>query len=141
MEKMFQEKITENRKPSSSKSNALVITYDGQPIGMHSINPLVEGDHGIFHAHIWDPKFRRRGLAMHSYPKACRVFVDRFNLKKIVFKTPVGNFGAIRVKEKLGIRELGEEVISFSIVKDGTLARVFELTRAEVEQKWAKVLA
>jgi RimJ/RimL family protein N-acetyltransferase len=137
MEKSLREKITENGKLSSSKSNALVIAYEGQSIGMHSINPLVEGDHGIFHAHIWNPKFRRRGLGMHSYPKACRVFLDRFDLKKIAFKTPVGNSGAIRVKEKLGIREVGEEVISFSIVKDGTLARAFELTRAEVERKWA----
>jgi hypothetical protein len=38
------------------------------------------------------------------------------------------------VKEKLGIRSIGEEVIGFSIIKEGTNAKVFELTRDEVKK-------
>jgi hypothetical protein len=62
---------------------------------------------------------------------ACRVFLQRFDLKRILFKTPAQNVGAIRVKEKLGIRCLGEEVVDFGIIRPGTLAKVYELTREE----------
>ena len=135
MENGLRNKLVENQKLPTSKLNVLTILYNQQPIGIHPINPIVENDYGVFHAHIWDPKFRRQGIAMHSYPMACRFFFDRFNLKRILFKTPKQNLGAIRVKEKLGIRVIGEEEIDFSIVKKGTIATVFELTREEAMQK------
>lgn len=108
--------------------------YDGNPIGMHTMNPLIEGDYGVFHAHIWEPSLRRRGVGLHSYPKALKIFMERFKLNRILFKTPTQNVGAIRVKEKLKIRYVGEEVINFGIIKDGTLAKVFEVTREEMGQ-------
>lgn len=138
MEKNLREKVAANRSLSASKLNALVIMHGQTPIGLHTINPLIEGDYGIFHAHIIDPKFRGRGIGLQSYPKACRIFLERFDLKKIVFKTPLRNVGAIRVKEKLGIRQIGEEVIGFSIIRDGTPAKVFEWTREEIERKWPR---
>jgi len=121
------------RQTPPAKLNALVIAYDNKPVGFHTLHPLVEGDHAIFHAHIWDADFRRRGLGQHSYAKACRIFMDRFSLNRIIFKTPKQNTGAIRVKEKLGIRCIGEERIGFGIIRENTPAKVFELTRAEVE--------
>lgn len=132
MEAALSEKIAANQKLESSKLNALIITHESRAIGIHTINPLVEGDYGIFHAHIIDPEFRRRGVGRISYPKACRIFLERFGLQKVVFKTPIQNMGAIRVKEKLGIRLIGEEVIGFSIIKEGTRAKVFEWTRSEL---------
>lgn len=57
----------------------------------------------------------------------------RFKLKRIVFKTPAQNAASIRIKEKLGIRYLGEETVGFGIVKEGTLAKVFEVTREEAD--------
>ena len=65
--------------------------------------------------------------------------MSRFNLSRILFKTPVQNIGAIRVKEKLGIRYIGEEIIGFGIIKEGTKAKVFELTRDEIENKWSTI--
>ncbi|TAJ69308.1 MAG: hypothetical protein EPO42_15640 [Gallionellaceae bacterium] len=70
---------------------------------------------------------------MKSYPLALKIFFERFNLKQILFKTPAQNIGAIRVKEKLKIRCTGEEIIGFSVIKDGTLAKTFALTRAEAD--------
>jgi len=61
------------------------------------------GDFGIFHAHLWEKSRRGCGIGMHTYPKACHIFFERFDLRRILFKTPVQNMGAIRVKEKLGI--------------------------------------
>ena len=133
MEKGLRDKCRQNLELLTSKSSALVILYKGQPIGVHTLFPVTEGDSGIFHAHIWNPDLRRRGLAMHTYPMACQRFMRRFNLKRILFKTPAQNIGAIRVKQKLGIRQIGEEVIGFGIIEDGTLASVFELICDEVD--------
>ncbi len=52
--------------------------------------------------------------------------MERFQLKKILFKTPIQNVGAIRVKEELGIRSVGEENISFSIIQNGTWVKIFD---------------
>jgi RimJ/RimL family protein N-acetyltransferase len=114
-----------------SRLTSLAVLHEGQFVGFHNLSPLVEGDFGVFHAHISQPEFRRRGVAECSYPQACRVFLQRFDLKRILFKTPAQNAGAIRVKEKLGIRFIGEELVDFGIIRPGTLAKVYELTRAE----------
>lgn len=132
MEENFKSRILKNELLESSKLSALVITYDQKPIGIHSINPLFENDYGIFHAHIWDREFRGKGVGLISYQMACRVFMERFHLTKILFKTPIQNTGAIRVKEKIGIRCIGEETIGFGIIRDGTRAEVFELTKEEL---------
>lgn len=134
MEKTLRERARAHATSSPSKLNVLMILHDGQPIGCHTLNPIQEGDHGVFHAHIFRADMRGRGVGMHSYPKACRVFMDRFDLPRILFKTPKQNVGAIRVKEKLGIRRIGEEAVSLGVIKDGTLAVVFELKREELEQ-------
>lgn len=134
MEKSLKEKLQANKLLPESKLNALAILYNGEAIGFHTINPVTEGDFGIFHAHIWNPSMRRRGVGMHSYPKACQVFMQRFNLERILFRTPVQNLGAIRVKEKLGIHCVGEEIVGFSIIKEGTLAKVFELRNSEMRR-------
>jgi RimJ/RimL family protein N-acetyltransferase len=127
------EKCSTNSGLPKSKLNAVAIMFDGGPIGFHTLNPVVEGDYGIFHAHIWNPEFRGRGICVLSYPKACRLFFARFDLKRILFKTPVQNRGAIRVKEKLGIPCVGEEVVGFGIIRDGTSAKVFELKREDLD--------
>jgi hypothetical protein len=117
----------------ASKLRSLAITYKGKAIGSHAICPLEEGDHGVFHAHIWQPEMRGKGIARLTYPNACLIFMERFDLKRILFKTPIQNVGAIRVKEELGLRCSGEEIVGFDIIRDGTLAKVFELTRLEAE--------
>jgi RimJ/RimL family protein N-acetyltransferase len=120
-------KCSDNEKLPQSKINALIIHYDGKPIGLHTINPLLEGDYGIFHAHFWNKELRGQGLGTQSYKAACEIFMKRFALKRILFKTPVQNRSAIRVKEKLNITCVGEEVINFGLYKEGTIAKVFEL--------------
>ncbi len=127
-------KCRENASRPSSKLNALIILYDEKPVGFHTMTPVVEGDYGIFHAHVWDTQLRGRSLGVHTYPKACRIFLDRFDLKRILFKTPKQNLGAIRVKEKLGIPLIGEEVINFGIYREGTLSQVYELTRPHADR-------
>jgi RimJ/RimL family protein N-acetyltransferase len=134
MKLSLEERIQKNSQLEKSKLNAFVILFENLPIGFHTLSPVEEGKFGIFHAHICLPEFRKRGVGMSSYPIACKEFIQRFNLEKIVFKTPKQNTGALRVKEKLGIKKTGEEKIGFGIIKDGTDASVFEWTRFEIQE-------
>lgn len=131
MRKSLRNKVKTNRRLLHSKLNALVILVNREPIGFHTLTSVKEGDSGIFHAHICKKELRGQGIGLQSYPEACRIFMERFDLQKIHFKTPLQNIGAIRVKEKLGIRCVGEETLNFDIIKEGTLGKIFELTRQE----------
>lgn len=135
MKEFLEEKCLENQKAAISQINSLTILVDDQPIGFHTINPLTVDEEGIFHAHIWDESFRRKGVATKSYLLACSTFMERFNLERIIFKTPKQNIAAIKVKEKLGFRYAGEEVVSFGIIKDNTAVKVYEVEKSEVEQR------
>lgn len=134
-ERTLRDKIRANSAPGRPPLNVVIVTYEGRPVGFHTVNPVIPGDHGIFHAHLIAPEMRGRGLGQHSYRLAARLFIDRFDLRKIVFKTPAQNPGPNRVKEKLGIRCGGEETLrDFNILRDGLLVRVWELTREEAEK-------
>lgn len=122
-----------NLTKQENHQRVVTILFQGQPIGIHTVMPVVPEDHAIFHAHIMNPDFRKKGIAQFSYPLACKEFFERFQLKRIIFKTPLQNVGAIRVREKLGIRVIGEEIINFSIIKEGTKAKVFELLPNELD--------
>ncbi|MNS64575.1 hypothetical protein D3C72_977090 [compost metagenome] len=140
MNEHLTKRLQVNATLEKSRLNALVILHDNRPIGFHTLVPFTEGESGVFHAHIWQADMRKKGVGYHSYPKACLLFMERFKLQKIIFKTPEQNIGAIKVKEKLGIRCIGEEVIGFDIIKYGTIGKVFELTRDEAIQKWPEIL-
>jgi RimJ/RimL family protein N-acetyltransferase len=102
--------------------------YKEKAVGVHLINQIIPNESGVFHAHIWEKELRGQGIATKTYPMACKVFFDSFCFQRIIFKTPINNLGAIRVKEKLGLKILGEEVlIGKGIVKDGTRVKVFEM--------------
>lgn len=118
----------------ATRERTLLISCDDQLIGFHTLTSVVIGDQGVFHAHIIDLANRRKGIGSVSYPLACEIFMERFQLQRIIFKTPVTNRGAIRVKEKLGIRAIGEDVASSSLLRDGTPLRVFELRRDELSE-------
>ncbi len=123
--------LSERSRQRVSRFSAVTITLDDEPIGTHSLIPFVENDYGVMHAHICRPEFRGKGIGRVSYLKAAGHFFDHLNLKRIVFQTPMQNRGAIRLKEKLGIRIVGETLIDLSIIRTGTRGLVFELTRDE----------
>lgn len=136
MEASIRKRLPENRLLEKSKLGVVAILLENKLVGIHSLVPLVENDHAVFHAHIFKPELRGAGIGMISYPKACKLFIERFNLKRMLFKTPIKNSAAIRVKEKLGIRQIGEEVINFSVIRENTLSKVFELTYEEILKRW-----
>ena len=53
----------------------------------------------------------------------------KLNLKKIIFKTPIINIGANKVKEKLGIPKIGETLFESPILFAPLEANLYELDR------------
>ena len=109
----------------------MIIEIDGLVIGTHGITDIKANESAVMHAHIFDANFRRAGVCSFTYPRAALVFMDQFNLPKIVFKTPLQNVGAQRVKEKLGITCIGQELIENPNIIEGTMAKVYELGREQ----------
>ena len=111
------------------------ITYRSLAIGTHSVYPCFSGDFAVFHSHIMKPEFRRRGIGSLSYLLACKNFIETFNLQRVLFGTPNQNIGAMRIKEKLQIREIDLQLKVPSLLRDGISCRYFELTAEELSKK------
>lgn len=112
----------------------VVIVYQGRAVGMHGLTEVVEGESGIFHAHLWDAASRGKGIARVSYVKACDWFMDSLGLKKLIFRTPKLNPAPNRVKEKIGIPKIGETLLDLPMLKEPLPANVYELDRALLDK-------
>lgn len=125
--------LLEEASKNESISTYLTVLYKGKAVGIHLINQIKPKESGVFHAHLWADEFRGLGISTITYPMACKIFFERLGLKKIIFRTPVNNSGAIRIKEKLGMRFLSEEILNGAgIIKDGTQVRIFELLPSDL---------
>ena len=91
----------------------------------------------MYHAHIWLPEFRKKGIGSHSYVHAMRFYFDAFNLQSIKFDTPAINAGPNRLKEKLGIEVIGESILeSHPILRPGIKIIHYEMTRERFNEKF-----
>lgn len=105
----------------------LMIYYEKQLIGFVDI----EYSSKIFHAHICNPNFRRKGIMTYIYPYACLLFCKELNIDKVVFKTPVTNIGANRIKEKLSMNIIQQAVSENPTVLNGTVINYYKLHKEE----------
>lgn len=128
-EKEFTERYQDAFQNFGGVKTLAVIVFQGKSIGVHSLTELVENENAIFHAHIWDDENRKLGIGFYSYIKAAEYFIQKLNLKKIIFKTPKINAGANRVKEKIGIPCIGETVFESPILFSSLDANLYELDR------------
>lgn len=127
------ERIVNEPPDTEKKGMILTITHDGVAIGCHPISHLIYGGEGVFHAHIWKPEWRRIGIGTYTYPRACKYYFDRFKLKRILFRTPMKNEGPNRLKIRLGMKPIGEDVVISPVVPVGTKAFVYELLPDQVD--------
>jgi RimJ/RimL family protein N-acetyltransferase len=129
---------------SPEECNVLAILYKGQTIGVHGISDPKSGENGVFHAHIWLPEFRRRGIGSISYVKAMKFFADRFQLKEILFKTPEHNPGPNGLKEKLGLNPIGKDSTvheEIGIMKPGLTCLLYSIEVKQVEELYSNLLS
>lgn len=106
----------------------LAIVKDDQAQGILLLNCLNEKD-AHFHAHIFYPDLRRKGIVTQLGPEACILFFKRFKLEKIIFRFPAKHMGNITILEKMGLKLIREELSKdYTIVKDGIPLKVYELS-------------
>ena len=123
----FVEKVESNCQKPDSQMTHLIVEVNGHPIGYHSLSPCAVNEEGTFHSHFWDKNYIGIGVGSISYKKACDIYLERFNLKKIIFKTPIKNIAATRIKEKLNIKKVGEGVLDGSVYFEDTYVNIFEI--------------
>ncbi|MCI5072248.1 GNAT family N-acetyltransferase [bacterium] len=107
MKANFLERCKDAQKDQST-CPVLAIVKDDQAEGILLLNCLNEKD-AHFHAHIFDPDLRRKGIVTKLGPEACTLFFERFKLEKIIFRFPAKHTGNITILEKMGLKLIREE--------------------------------
>lgn len=115
-------------------SKFLLVLFQGEKVGFHLLTHINGNDSAIMHAHFFRPEYRGLGIGTISYVKAMEVFMRDFGFKEIVFKTPMQNRAPMRIKEKLGLQPLGEEVLDWPSLQPGTRAQLFRVDRQTLKQ-------
>jgi RimJ/RimL family protein N-acetyltransferase len=78
--------------------------YEGSRVGHCNVNPLVYGDHGYVHLHLWDQAVRRAGLGTQFFRRSIEVFFRRFALRRLYCEPYAENPAPNRVLAKAGFR-------------------------------------
>jgi len=78
--------------------------YEGTRVGHCNLNPLVYGDHGYVHVHLWDPAVRRAGLGTEFLRRSLGVFLRRFALRRLYCEPYAENPAPNRILVKAGFR-------------------------------------
>ena len=125
--------LEENAK-KGERPRTQIVSYKNELVGMHSTTHYLPKESLIMHAHFYYEKFRGLGIGTISYVKAMENLLMDFSLKEILFKTPVQNLAPMKIKEKLGLKPIGEEILDWPILLPGTRAKVFRVDLAELER-------
>lgn len=107
----------------------LTILYKGRRVGIHTLTHIEPRRSAIMHAHFFRAEDRRLGIGRLSYVLAMRRLLREHRLKEIIFKTPLINAGALRIKQILGLRPRGTETLDWPVLRPGIRARVYRVDR------------
>ena len=111
----------------------ITVLHQVRVIGIHSFTHVVPSESGVMHAHFFLAQDRGKGVGPISYVKAIELAFKRLNFKWIEFRTPIQNTSALKIKEKLGLKSLGDTVFESPIVLNGQLAaRLYRVTPADL---------
>lgn len=71
-------------KPLKEKmSYALIWEIDGQAVGHCNVNKIEHGQSAYMHLHLWQNKFRQKGLGSALVKKSLPYFFDHLHLQKL----------------------------------------------------------
>lgn len=120
-----------NGRLQMSKAVRLAVVYQGLFAGVHELTELQVGEQAVMHAHFLRT-FRGRGIGTVAYVAAMDVFFDRFQLERIVFKTPICNRAANRVKEKLGLVPSGRDQLDLPFLRKSLEVQTYYVYRNDM---------
>lgn len=107
-QKKMREQLVYTLETNKQSCTLLTILFNGKAVGVHELTDLLLQDSAVMHANIWSSDIRGKGVGSISYMKAMAVYFEKYKLKKILFKTPVSNLAANKLKQKLKIEKIGK---------------------------------
>jgi len=108
------------------------IFYRGERVGFHTSTHHIPNESITMHAHLVRADLRGKGIGLVSYVLAIEKFFQEFKLARVIFKTPVQNLAPMRIKEKLGIKPIAEEIIDWPALVEPLQTKVFHVTPDQV---------
>lgn len=112
---------------------ALTVEFRGNAIGMHALTELTTESADI-HAHFWDPSARGRGIGHISAVKAAREFLRIHGLRRLYAKPPKSAPMSNRAAQKLPLRKIGEEILTYKTIVPGQLADVYLIEPEDLDR-------
>lgn len=76
--------------------------HNGVPVGHSNINKIVYGEEAFIHLHMWRPELRNSGIGAEFFKRSAQMFLDRFELKRLVCEPWAENPAPNRVLLKTG---------------------------------------
>jgi RimJ/RimL family protein N-acetyltransferase len=65
------------------QSYCIIWEVDGKPVGHSNLNPVVFGEEGFMHLHLWDAAVRKKGMGIELVKMTLPYFFNNMKLKKI----------------------------------------------------------
>lgn len=124
--------IFEERDKGGPPIPTLFVFYRGEPVGFHNSTHREPGQTLIMHAHFFRADLRGKGIGTVSYVLAMEKFLTEYGYQEVIFKTPEQNIAAMKIKEKIGLAPIGEEVIDWPQLVQPLPVKVFRVTRSEL---------
>ncbi|WP_044212907.1 GNAT family N-acetyltransferase [Flammeovirga sp. OC4] len=91
--------------PYAEKQNyALIVIFDGVSIGHVNINEIHFGETAKMHLHLWKDEFRRGGIGVQMIQLAIPLFLEKFELKKLICEPYAENEAPNKTLKKVGFK-------------------------------------
>jgi hypothetical protein len=130
--KVAWEKRLDERAKGAPAIPVLTVLYQGERVGFHTSTHREPGRSLIMHAHFFRKDLRGKGIGTVSYVLAIEKFLTDYGFEEVIFKTPKRNAAPMRIKEKLGLTPVNEEVIDWPELVEPLPVQVFRVTRTEL---------
>jgi len=120
------------RKSGGQPIPVLTVLFRGERIGFHTTTHREPGKSLIMHAHFFRSDLRGKGIGTVSYVLALDKFLTEYGYKEVIFKTPKRNLAPMKIKEKLGLEPIGEEVIDWPQLIEPLAVKVFRVLESDL---------
>lgn len=100
--KMLTDQI--NRPDSDKASMAMILEFNGKPIGHCNVNGIIYGKEATMHLHLWTSENRLKGLGTIMVLKSLPAFFDRLKLQTIWCEPYAHNPAPNKTLDKIGFQ-------------------------------------
>ena len=80
----------------------IIWEVDGKPVGHSNLNPVIFGEEGFIHLHLWSSDVRKKGMGIELLKMTLPRFFNNMKLKKICCEPYALNPAPNKVMAKLG---------------------------------------